>query len=110
MFHCCISKEEKRHPEAFVPVVVAIPAFVPTTTNTVQRMSEVLDKQPKDNGVSGSLHSVTSISHSSLLRESKDDVYKKYEILEVLGQGSMGAVSKGKDQDEDDGLDEGRLI
>jgi hypothetical protein len=77
MFNCCIScisKEEERHQASYlVPI-------------------QMSDK----NGVSRSLESGTSFSHSSLLRESKEDVYKKYEILEVLGQGSMGAVSKGE--------------
>lgn len=50
----------------------------------------------KDDAFTRSLESGTSFSHSSLLRESREDVYKKYEILEVLGQGSMGAVSKGE--------------
>ena len=76
MFHCCIScisKEEVRHKEE---------TFVP-----IRSMSDAASR---------SLESATSFSHSSLLRESKEDVYKKYEIIEVLGQGSMGAVSKGE--------------
>jgi serine/threonine protein kinase len=32
--------------------------------------------------------------HSVLIRHRNDDVYKKYATIEVLGQGSMGAVSK----------------
>lgn len=32
--------------------------------------------------------------HSVLLRHRNDDVYKKYATIEVLGQGSMGYVSK----------------
>jgi hypothetical protein len=80
MFQCCIScisKEEERHcKETLVPI---------------RSMSE-----EKDASRSQSLQSETSFSHSSLLRESKEDVYKKYEIIEVLGQGSMGAVSKGE--------------
>eukprot|EP00980_Cylindrotheca_fusiformis_P002960 scaffold683_cov124-Cylindrotheca_fusiformis.AAC.29 len=32
--------------------------------------------------------------HSVLLRHRSDDVYKKYATIEVLGQGSMGYVSK----------------
>jgi len=32
--------------------------------------------------------------HSVILRERNFDVYKKYKTLEVLGQGSMGSVSK----------------
>jgi hypothetical protein len=76
MFNCCIScisKEEERHKAS---------AFIATT------MSETNNDASLEKG--------TSFSHSSLLRVSKDDVYKKYEILEVLGQGSMGAVSKGE--------------
>jgi len=39
--------------------------------------------------------SKTSFEHSSLvLRESKEDVFKKYEVMKVLGQGSMGAVCR----------------
>ena len=30
--------------------------------------------------------------HENLMRESKDDVFKKYETLEILGQGSMVSV------------------
>jgi serine/threonine protein kinase len=32
--------------------------------------------------------------HSVLTRHRNDDVYKKYKTVEVLGQGSMGCVSK----------------
>jgi serine/threonine protein kinase len=32
--------------------------------------------------------------HSVLIRHRNDDVYKKYTTIEVLGQGSMGCVSK----------------
>lgn len=32
--------------------------------------------------------------HSQLMREAKEDVFKKYEVLEMLGQGSMGYVCK----------------
>jgi serine/threonine protein kinase len=32
--------------------------------------------------------------HGKILRESKDNVFDKYEILQVLGQGSMGYVAK----------------
>lgn len=31
--------------------------------------------------------------HANFLRESKDDVFKKYEVLEVLGLGSMVCCS-----------------
>lgn len=48
------------------------------------------------NDKSRALESDSSFSHSKLLRESKEDVYKKYEVLAVLGEGSMGAVSKGE--------------
>ncbi|KAL7559058.1 hypothetical protein ACA910_018413 [Epithemia clementina (nom. ined.)] len=34
--------------------------------------------------------------HANFLRESKEDVFKKYEVIEILGQGSMGYVSKVK--------------
>jgi hypothetical protein len=35
-------------------------------------------------------HEATAtLNHSNLLRERKDDVYKKYEIMQVLGNGSM---------------------
>jgi hypothetical protein len=30
-----------------------------------------------------------TLNHSNLLRERSDDVYKKYEIIQVLGNGSM---------------------
>src|SRR5210317_1253676 len=36
----------------------------------------------------------TQSVHSVILRHRNIDVYKKYETIEVLGQGSMGAVSK----------------
>ena len=32
--------------------------------------------------------------HANMLRESKDDVFKKFQVSEVLGQGSMGSVCK----------------
>mmetsp|Transcript_1637 Transcript_1637/g.2346 ORF Transcript_1637/g.2346 Transcript_1637/m.2346 type:complete len:597 (+) Transcript_1637:176-1966(+) len=40
-------------------------------------------------------NSETSV-HALLMRESKEDVFKKYETVEILGQGSMGYVSKVK--------------
>jgi serine/threonine protein kinase len=34
--------------------------------------------------------------HANLLLESKEDVFKKYSVVQVLGNGSMGTVSKVK--------------
>jgi serine/threonine protein kinase len=45
----------------------------------------------KDNTDDGSKH--TSM-HQAILRERKYDVYKKYEEIKVMGQGSMGHVAK----------------
>jgi hypothetical protein len=73
MFSCC-TEEEKQKDSALA---------------TVTSMSDTNDK-------SRALESDSSFSHSKLLRESKEDVYKKYEVLAVLGEGSMGAVSKGE--------------
>jgi hypothetical protein len=83
MFNCCIScisKEEERF-KASAASSYLVPIKMSSDTKEA---------------ASRSLESESSFSHSSLLRESKEDVYKKYEILEVLGQGSMGAVSKGE--------------
>jgi hypothetical protein len=77
MFNCCIScisKEEERHQASALDT----------------KMSSNKNDDSRD------YSRETSFKHATLLRESKEDVYKKYEVLEVLGQGSMGAVSKGE--------------
>lgn len=40
--------------------------------------------------------SVSSSLHGNILKESTENVFDKYEILQVLGQGSMGYVAKVK--------------
>lgn len=48
---------------------------------------------------SGHLHHSSSVSSSlqgNILKESTENVFDKYEILQVLGQGSMGYVAKVK--------------
>lgn len=34
--------------------------------------------------------------HENILRESKEDVFDKYEVTEVIGEGSMGSVAKAR--------------
>jgi hypothetical protein len=92
MFNCCIScisKEEERHKASALDTTIS--------KEEEGHKAPALDTTRMSNKNDPSL----DYSHASLLRESTEDVYKKYEIIDVLGQGSMGAVSKGeRSQDE----------
>jgi serine/threonine protein kinase len=64
------------------------PVPPPPTTTTVPPRS-------KGRGLSDTKSTSQEISfHLNLLRESNEDVFEKYKTIAMLGQGSMGAVSK----------------
>lgn len=54
----------------------------------------------QSSGLGSSLSNKENSVHANLMRESKVDVFSKYEILEILGQGSMGYVCKVKVKDD----------
>ncbi|KAL3938292.1 MAG: hypothetical protein SGBAC_006774, partial [Bacillariaceae sp.] len=56
--------------------------------------SEEADNASNGFAAGGDSNKNTQSMHSVILRHRNIDVYKKYETIEVLGQGSMGAVSK----------------
>lgn len=59
------------------------------------KMSTLTDGTDSSAGMHGS-SSVSSSLHGNILKESTENVFDKYEILQVLGQGSMGYVAKVK--------------
>lgn len=58
--------------------------------------SEDTENEPSEFTAGGEGQKNTQSVHSVILRHRNIDVYKKYETIEVLGQGSMGSVSRVK--------------
>jgi hypothetical protein len=70
-------------------------------TNNTTKSDLTLHARPKPSHLSN--HSNTTSVHGGILREQTVDVYKKYEEVEVLGNGSMGHVAKVRVREEEVG-------
>jgi hypothetical protein len=60
-----------------------IPSLSLKHSNTIMTSPSCVEQQEQGH------EATATLNHSNLLRERKDDVYKKYEIMQVLGNGSM---------------------
>mmetsp|Transcript_5244 Transcript_5244/g.14145 ORF Transcript_5244/g.14145 Transcript_5244/m.14145 type:complete len:213 (-) Transcript_5244:1590-2228(-) len=73
----------------------AAAAAAPTTTATTAKTATTKAKDKGSLHKSSSRDTTGSSLHSNLLRhQTKNDVFKKYDTVKVLGNGSMGFVAK----------------